>query len=149
MKKYRIGFNLSCVVLFLLIMVPNFFWFAIPAPNDILRQESLTPQTDLAASVCQVMMVAVLCVLVNRTSGKFHFKRNWIIISGISCLCYYIGWILYYQGFINTAVILLLTLFPCFSFLFYAIDRKNWPGVLVTLMFSLLHFIYAVINFIV
>ena len=51
-------------------MIPNFIWFAVPAPNDVLRAASVTGTADTIASVCQVLMVIALCILVNRKSGE-------------------------------------------------------------------------------
>ena len=63
-SHYRFGFDIWGLLLFLLVMLPNFIWFAGPAPNDVLRTESVTPVVDLIASVCQVLTVACLCFLV-------------------------------------------------------------------------------------
>lgn len=41
-KKYKIGFDIWGLIIFIIIMIPNFIWFAVPAPNDILRGESIT-----------------------------------------------------------------------------------------------------------
>ena len=60
LKQYRFGFDLSGLLLFLLVMLPNFIWFAVPAPNDVLRADSVTPVVDVIASVCQVLTVACL-----------------------------------------------------------------------------------------
>ena len=38
MKKYRFGFEPWGLLLFLVVMLPNLIWFAVPAPNDILRE---------------------------------------------------------------------------------------------------------------
>ena len=35
-KKYKIGFDIWGLIIFIVIMIPNFIWFAVPAPNDIL-----------------------------------------------------------------------------------------------------------------
>lgn len=43
-KKYKIGFDIRGLIIFIVIMIPNFIWFAVPAPNDILRGESITKQ---------------------------------------------------------------------------------------------------------
>ena len=37
LRQYKFGFEINGLVLFLVIMVPNFIWFFVPAPNDILR----------------------------------------------------------------------------------------------------------------
>lgn len=46
----KLGFDVGGLVLFLALMLPNFLWFAIPAPNDVLRAESATPVIDAIAS---------------------------------------------------------------------------------------------------
>ena len=43
-------------------MVPNFIWFVVPAPNDVLRGESITGTMDTVASIAQAIMVATLCL---------------------------------------------------------------------------------------
>ncbi len=46
LKQYRFGFDPWGLLLFLLVMLPNFIWFAVPAPDDILRVDSATPVVD-------------------------------------------------------------------------------------------------------
>ena len=62
LKKYKMGFNIWGLILFLIIMIPNFYWFKVPAPNDVLRTESVTEKLDIIASVCQVLMLTALCI---------------------------------------------------------------------------------------
>ncbi len=104
--------------MFLLIMLPNFVWFAVPAPNDILRKDSATPLLDMAASVCQVLMVLTLCLLVNR-AGPSKRRRQFFPAAFLCCAAYYAAWFFYYRGAVNVPVILSLCLFPCAAFLFY------------------------------
>ena len=62
-KSYKLGLDPWRLALFLLIMLPNFVWFALPAPNDVLRSESVTPLADSAAQVFQIVMAAALCAV--------------------------------------------------------------------------------------
>lgn len=64
LKQYRFGFDPWGLLLFLLVMLPNFIWFAVPAPNDILRADSATPVVDAIGSVFQVLTVACLCFVI-------------------------------------------------------------------------------------
>lgn len=147
-KNYRFRFNIDSLALFLIIMLPNFIWFAIPAPNDILRTDSLTPLIDTIASVCQVLMIAALCILANREQKK-RSLTPWMIGVLIFCLLYFISWGAYYASMTNTPVILGLTIPPCLAFMFFAIDRKNTIAVIPCVIFTLCHVIYAAVNFIV
>ena len=146
LKKYKLCFEIWGLLLFLLVMIPNFIWFAVPASNDILRADSVTEPLDIAASVCQVLMVAALCIFRNRQS-KCLRMTSWIGIV-IGCLIlYFTCWILYYAGIVNAIVVLGLILPPCFAFLFFAIDRKNGIAVIPAAAFTICHLIYGVVNF--
>jgi len=147
-KKYRLGFDIWGLVLFLIIMTPNFIWFAVPAPNDILRINSITEIPDRIASVCQVLMVIALCILINKERNKLSITYP-VIMMITCCILYFASWIIYYQGIVNTFVILGLTIPPCLAFMFWAIDRKNVIAVIPISIFTICHFIYAMANFII
>lgn len=148
LKNYKMGFDIWGLLLFSLIMLPNFYWFAVPAPDDILRAESVTGAFDTIASICQVLMVVSLCVFVNKDSKKLSITPL-IIAVLISIFLYFTGWIFYYNGVTNAVVVLALSIFPCLAFLFFAVDRKNMIAVVPTLIFTICHIIYAVVNFII
>lgn len=148
LKKYRFGFDAWALVLFFIIMVPNFIWFAVPAPNDILRGESITKTVDAIASVCQVLMIMSLCVFINQDRKKISVTR-FVMAAVICCLLYFLCWIFYYAGFANAIVILGLTIFPCLAFLFFAIDRKNRIAVIPVSIFMACHLFYGVVNYII
>ncbi len=137
----NIKFNNYGLLLFILIMIPNFIWFVIKAPNDILREESVTPTMDLIASVFQVIMLICLCFSNN--------KNNKIGISSVvSLILYFTCWILYYLGMTNNIIIIGLCLLPCLSFLVYEIKIKNWIAIIPTIVFAILHLLYGVINYV-
>ena len=145
LSKYRFGFDVWGLILFLMVMLPNFIWFAVPAPNDVLRAESVTPIIDAIASVCQVLTVACLCFVINKERVKLRFS-SLVIAVAVCVMIYYIGWVLYYSGIVNTWVILLLTIPPCLAFILFAADRKNLPAVFFATGFAVCHLIFAVVN---
>ncbi len=148
LKQYRFGFDPWGLLLFLLVMLPNFIWFAVPAPNDILRTDSVTPMVDAIGSVFQVLTIACLCFVIHNDRSKLRFSS--LIIATIVCVAiYYIGWALYYTANVSPIVILLLTLPPCLAFILFAIDRKNLPAILFATAFAVCHLVFAVANFIV
>ena len=147
LNKYKFGFDVWGLFLFLLVMLPNFIWFAVPAPNDVLRTESATPIIDAIASVCQVLTVACLCFVINQEKSKLRFSP--LVIAAVVCVViYYIGWVLYYSGIVNAWVVLLLTVPPCLAFILFAADRKNFLAVLFATGFAVCHLIFAIVNFI-
>ena len=147
LKQYRFGFDPWGLLLFLLVMLPNFIWFAAPAPNDILRTDSVTPMVDAIGSVFQVLTVACLCFVIHKSRSKLRFSS--LIVATIICIAiYYIGWVLYYTANVSPIVILLLTIPPCLAFILFAIDRKNLPAVLFATVFAVCHLVFAVVNFV-
>ena len=124
-KNYKLGVDIYSLLLFLIIMLPNFIWFAIPAPNDILRTDSVTPIVDAIGSFCQIFFIIALCILQRKNTPKIQV--NPLIIMVIeSVLLYFTGWIFYYFRVTNPLIILLLTIPPCSAFIFLAIDRKKY-----------------------
>lgn len=148
LKNYRLGFDPWGLGLFLIIMIPNFIWFAVPAPKDVLRAESATAALDTLASLCQVLMVAALCVLIHKDCGKLRLTPP-ILAAGICCAFYYASWAGYYAGVVSVVVLLGLTLFPCAAFVLFAIDRKNGIALVLSCIFMTCHLLYAVVNFMI
>jgi len=147
-KSYKFGFNVSAVVIFVLIMLPNIIWFFVPAQNDILRNESGTQVLDVFVTVFQIIMIAVLCVIKNVNAKKIKISP-FIILSAATGLLYYICWILYYSGVVHGVVLLGLCIFPSCAFLFYGIDRKNYIALVPISVFAVLHLVSTIINFMV
>ena len=147
LKKYKFGFDLWGLLLFLVIMIPNFIWFGVPAPNDVLRSDSVTPVVDSIGSVCQVAFVAAICILKRKDVEKVRFSK--LTVSALVMVAaYYIGWIMYYCGQTDPVVIVLLTIPPCLSFVLYELDRKNQIALIPTVVFTICHIIYAFVNLI-
>lgn len=146
-RDYKFSFNLSAFLLFVLIMAPNIVWFCVPSANDILRDPSKVPILDTFVTVSQVIMLAALCILKNKNAGKLKISPL-IILSVVFCLLYYACWVLYYCNVVHGAVLIGLSVFPCLSYLVYGIDRKNYPALIPIGLFTILHFISTMINFI-
>ena len=148
LKHYKIGFDPWGLALFLTVMLPNFIWFALPAPNDILRNESVTPILDSAAQIFQVIMAAALCAVVNAARDR-PMRRGYRAGTAACVVLYFAGWAAYYAGIANAAVILDLCLAPCGAFLLFALARKNGIALISTGMFTICHLIFAVVNFLI
>lgn len=146
LNRYRFGFDVWGLALFLIAMVPNFIWFAVPAPNDVLRTESVTPVVDMIALVCQMLTVACLCFVINKERLLLRFSP--FVIATIVCIgLYYLGWVLYYSGIAGACVILMMTISPCLAFILFAADRRNLPALVFATVFAVCHLVYAIVNF--
>lgn len=148
LRNYKLGFDPWGLALFLVIMLPNFIWFALPAPNDVLRGESITPLVDAIAQVFQILMTAALCAVVNVTRDK-PMRRRYLAGAVTCAALYFAGWASYYTGIVNPAVILTLCLAPCGTFLSFALGRKNIAALVSAGGFAVCHMIFAVVNFLI
>ncbi len=92
-------------------------------------------------------MLAALCILKNKNADALKISPT-AVLSLAFCLLYFVCWILYYCNVVNYAIIVFLCVFPCLSFIFYAIDRKNYLGLIPTGLFAILHFTSTIINFV-
>ncbi|MCM1102579.1 MAG: hypothetical protein NC409_00620 [Clostridium sp.] len=145
-QNYKMGFDLAGFILFLGVMLPNLIWFAVPAVNDVLRRESVTPVVDQIGSVFQVTMIASLCIIVNQNCRK-PMKKVWS--GGIAALVvlYYAGWCFYYSGSASPIVILDLCIAPCLAFVLFSAVRKNAAAFLSAAIFMICHVLFGVVNF--
>lgn len=79
-------------------MIPNFIWFAVPAPNDILRTESVTEVADLIASICQVLMILSIGIFINKECRRLSITKL-IITTIVPILIFTICHLIY--GIVN------------------------------------------------
>lgn len=148
LDKYRFGFDVWGLVLFFIIMIPNFIWFAVPAENDVLRTESITPVIDMIASIAQVTMIITLCII-KRSDNDKPGKRSLLLIIVLLVVLYGLGWIAYYMGNIGLLIILDLCIAPSLAFIVFAIYRRNYPPLILAMIFTVCHVIFGVVNFII
>lgn len=146
LRKYTMGFDPFGLCLFAVIMLPNLWWMAHPAPNDVLRVESATPVVDMIGSICQAAMVFCLCFIRRVDARPLRFSP--LVVAAMVCVLVYLAaWGCYYAGIAYPLVILLLTLVPCAAFILYLADRQNCIGLIPAALFTLCHVIFAIVNF--
>lgn len=145
LRKYRMGFDIFALLLFLLIMLPTWLWAVFPAPVDILRAPSRTPVWDGVGMVCQIVFVFLLCTFLHE--GRRGLAMEPMLFCCImSTVLYYAGWGLYYAGVTAWPVILLMTLPPCLAFGFWALHQRCRIALIPIGGFMVCHLIGAVVN---
>lgn len=148
LKKYRFGFDIWALLLFIIIMVPNIIWVAVPAENDVLRSDSITPSIDIVASIAQILMIIALCVTMRKDSNETSRKKQIIIVIFLVVL-YDLGWIAYYLGQTGTMTILDLCISPSLAFVVFSIYRRNYIALIPAMIFTSCHIVFGVVNFII
>ena len=74
-KKYKFGFDFWGLLIFLVIMIPNFIWFVVPAPDDVLRLDSVTPIIDKIGRIIERNYVNIN-ILISKIFDIFLEKDN-------------------------------------------------------------------------
>lgn len=148
MGSYKFGFDYRVLILFAVIMIPNIIWFIIPAPNDVLRIESVIPTIDMIASISQVTMLIILIFVLNRNFKEFEFKNPLVLLCTIVTALYLLSWVLYYLGISTNVVILVMMILPCLAFIFYGIYVQNYISLIPSSIFLVSHFIFGLVNFV-
>lgn len=146
-RRYKFGFDIWGLLLFVVIMLPNVIWFLVPAPSDILRNSSVTPVIDTVASAFQMIMVAAICVLQNSTCEK-PMGGGWRQSIAAVVLFYFAGWGFYYAGMINAMIIMDLCVVPCMAFILFSLARKNAAALVAAAGFMVCHVYYGIVNFV-
>lgn len=146
-NRYKFGFDFLAIIPIFFIMIPNIVWALVPAKNDYLRTESVTPIIDLIGSIFQVIFIATLCFIVPKDKSK----NKTLLIGSWCCIIFYlIIWIFYYMGIGNIiSIILSLSIAPCVAFMFYELGVKNYLAIFPTAVFTICHIIFSVVNFMI
>lgn len=76
LKKYKLSFEVWGLLLFLIIMIPNFIWFAISAPNDILRANSITETKKLCVTPFIIVVIGCCLLYSKSLSVNPEYKIN-------------------------------------------------------------------------
>jgi len=85
-KNYKIGFSLTGLMAVLLPMLPSIFWAVMPPVTTTLQDnDAAIPVIVLLGSVCQVLMIAMLIMLINK-EAKASPQKKWI--GGIAVICF-------------------------------------------------------------
>lgn len=140
------GADVRGLILFAAILLPNLIWFTLPAPNDILRGESQTVLLDGFASAFQVLTVFFMCAFIRKNAPKKILIPAAVTIS-LFVLLYYMAWIVYYRGFIQSAILMILAVAPCAVLIIFSGVRKNAFALIPAVVFAVCHVSSALINF--
>ena len=134
LKKYKFGIDAWAIWFIAAIMLPNIIWALSNLPNDILKNETLTPVLDNIMTIAQVLMIVSLCLIRNKETQNRPIKSSFPAISAAFCMFYYSSWIFYFCGSADSIICLF---------------RKNAPALLFTALFSVFHIMRTVLNFLV
>ena len=146
LKKYKFGIDYWGLGLFALLMLPNIVYWCVPQFGGLGGDKPI----DIAANVFQVIAVALLIFIVHKERRKPSLSHPLVYLAALFLLVYYIAWIFYFVdyfvGYWNYAVVLFLAVCPCVSLVLYETEAKNYPALLPTAVFAILHILSAILQ---
>lgn len=143
--KYRLGFDVWALMLFIIIMIPNVLWFVSPEQAPLTSESLALHWIERIASIAQVVLIGTLCFIINELREIPMNKWSTTSVCVMIAL-YSLGWGFYYGEVINLLTILTLSVTPGVAFLIFSIARKNIIAALSSVVFLTCHVIASVGN---
>ncbi|WP_058301097.1 hypothetical protein [Gorillibacterium timonense] len=134
------GFSWEGLVVFLLVMVPNLFYFWLPqADADLVKAEHNGSYRlwTLIEHASQAVMVALLVFLTSRSSSSF--LSPYTLGMAVFLLSYYGMWGFYFRGRRNRLLLLGMAVFPVVYFVLAQLWLHNVPALVPTGIFGIAH----------
>lgn len=144
--RYYYSFDWKALIFIILMHIPSVLWAVLAGADDPLRVESLTTEFDIAGLIAEILMICSLIGL--RSTREAEYPLLPVIVATILCaVAYYAGWGMYLMGHQGHLVITALAVSPCLALAGYSIFRRNHIALVLSVIFTMCHLIYAVVNF--
>jgi len=151
--KMKFGFCTHGLICFILLMIPNIFWFAFPAAN-VVNEASGVSTIGIIQSVARISFFTFTILFISEK--KMKYKSLLIIFMALMLLFYYIAWIRYFTGDCDSALLVAklwfipipLAIFPVLFFIGESLWLKNVPALISAVVFGVFHCYEAYIGYI-
>ena len=139
------GFSLKGLIIFLLPMIPNMFYFLLPAPAGGAPSVSSPKILDFLEHGTQGIFIFLLIFLMSSKASQLN--SPYTLGMGIMLLLYYFLWIVYFTGEVTLLIQLGLAVFPVIYFILGELWLHNPVAVIPTFLFGIFHVIITFINY--
>lgn len=154
---YHFRFDVWALVLLAVELAANIVWFTCPPEPDPFRM-ICPPEPDpfrvelamlvlgVVTSVLRMLMIGALLFLARKDAPE-RMAKPWKMAT-VVCVAVYLGaWVGLYHGLTGLPVILMLTITPCCAFATFAIGRRNWLALCLTVLFLVGHLVSSLATF--
>ncbi len=139
-RKYRFGFSLVGFIAVLIPILANVPWALLPPVSSTLpANESPLPFMDVAGTVSQSLMIALLILLIN-TRRQPRASKTVLAAVGVACLVgYLLLWVWYFTAPITPPLLLMMAVLPSAYFICVALYLQNNPALVPAALFAIIH----------
>ncbi|MEK4273609.1 MULTISPECIES: hypothetical protein [unclassified Paenibacillus] len=137
--NYHFGFSWKGLIIFLLPMIPNIFYFLIPASDISGNHANSHLILDVLEHGSQAIFFFLLIFVVRKQASEM--RCPYIIGMAIMLIFYYGLWILYFTGNANSIIFLGMAVLPVVYFILAEIWLQNYLAIIPTVLFGIVHVI--------
>lgn len=144
MMSYHFGFSWKGLIVFLLPMIPNFFYFLIPT-SSVPGTTNSHLTLNILEHGSQVMFIFLLIFVTRKQAPEILCPYT--IGMAILLTLYFLLWILYFAGNINLVILLGMAVLPVLYFIVAEMWLYNYLALIPTILFGIVHIIITYIDF--
>jgi len=139
------AFSLKGLIIFLLPMIPNLFFFLLPSPTGVASSVSAPKILDFLEHGSQGLFIFSLIFFVSSKASQLN--SPYTIAMGIMLGLYYLLWVFYFTNHVTLLIQLGLAVFPVIYFILGELWLHNPIAVIPTLFFGIFHVIITISNY--
>ncbi|MGV8980992.1 hypothetical protein [Clostridium sp.] len=141
----NIAFSWKGLVVFLLPMIPNIFYFLIPASDVSGNNVNTHLILDVLEHGSQAIFIFLLIFVVKKHTSEIVCPYT--ISMAIMLSFYYILWIFCFTGKANLVILLGMAVIPVIYFILAEMWLHNYLAIIPTAVFGVMHFIITYMDF--
>lgn len=142
---YYFAFSWKGLLVFLLPMIPNIFYFLYPKLSASGSTANRHLILDIIEHGSQAIFILLLVVLISKKNSPI--LSSYTIFIAILLLSYYAFWIIYFTGNKNLTILLGMAVLPVVYFILAEIWLHNFPAIIPTVFFGTAHIIITYMDY--
>lgn len=139
------GFSWSGLIVFLLPMIPNVFYFLIPVTEASENKVKGHLLLDILEHGSQAVFIFLLVFVISKQTSEI--LSPYTIGMAIMLIFYYILWIIYFKGKANLIILLGMAVLPVVYFILAELWLHNYLAIIPTILFGIVHVTITYIDF--
>ncbi len=133
------GFSLVGLVVVVLQQIPGIIWAVHPPKVDPFARNSGTILVETLEKTFGIGTVFLLIVVLVRAPQWSGLGKMFLVGAFVILATYYVFYVLYYGGVTSLPVLLGMAAFPPICFLLVALYQGNYPALVTSVVFGVVH----------
>ncbi|MCL6572310.1 MAG: hypothetical protein K6T88_11595 [Bacillus sp. (in: Bacteria)] len=143
--NYYFGFSWKGLLVFLLPMIVNIFYFLIPTSDISGNKANNHLILEVLEKGSQAIFIFLLIFVIRKQASKL--LSHYTIGMAILLISYYVLWIFYFTGSENLPILLGMAILPVVYFVLAEIWLHNYLAIIPTSLFGIFHLIITYMDY--